>query len=62
MNKCRYCELKTPKYCSGQIEDHCTWCGLPCKVVGLIPSEDRFCSSKCKSENNAFEELVNNKE
>ena len=51
--KCKYCE-KTD--CTGEIEDHCTWCGGPYPASSLPPDADRFCCEECRKENNKWDE------
>jgi len=61
IKKCRYCEKTN---CTGEIEDHCTWCGQPCRVEDAIFSLEaleeadypRFCASKCFDENKKWDD------
>jgi len=68
MKKCPCCELEVPKECSGQIEDHCTWCGTPMDPDGDIrvflgessipPDKDRFCTLDCLVENDEWDKKI----
>jgi len=58
MKKCRCCELEVPKECSGQIENHCTWCGMPMDPDSSIPPDkERFCTLDCRVGNKEWEQL-----
>jgi hypothetical protein len=60
--KCRCCDLGVPDECSGQIEDHCTWCGTsmdPQNWEYAIPQQDylkRFCTIDCLVDNERWDE------
>ena len=61
MGKCRFCEKEVPKSCTGEIEDHCTWCGGPVAAQPQFSlGVDRFCSETCEKENAKYDEQLDN--
>jgi hypothetical protein len=52
---CRFCEKNVPANCTGEIQDHCTWCGGPVPASELAPGVDRFCSDECDAENTVWD-------
>lgn len=50
---CGYCNQEN---CTGEIQDHCTWCGGPYPPEEhLSIDDDRFCCDECFSEHGEFE-------
>ena len=61
MKVCRFCDKKVPDECNGQIEDHCTWCGMPMDSdSSLPPDKDRFCTLDCEAENSEWDKKISN--
>lgn len=48
---CKFCKRYVPANCTGEIQDHCTWCGGPASTVDIAPDGGRFCRDKCVEEN-----------
>lgn len=52
---CRFCEKNVPADCTGEIQDHCTWCGGPVAASDKPLDADRFCNDKCLKENTEWD-------
>lgn len=51
---CVFCDQPVPVQCTGQIQDHCNWCGEPIEPEKYL----EWCSPRCQQENLQFEEGI----